>query len=142
MITLANHHFIKSSSLRPFSDAPVVIEGFREIETLCPISHLTGKRENPLSLLAKITDAGKASMLAGLLQQLPNENSDSRLSDSDRISVLAERLSTGVPAEDERFRARLESIADVLFYKPAVRSEVDDNSNIEFTPDDSKGTGE
>lgn len=142
MITLANHHFVKSPSLRPVSDLPVVIEGDKEIETLCPISHLTGRRENPLSLLAKITDAGKASMLADILQRLPTDNFDSRMSDSDRISVLAERLSTGVPAEDERFRARLESIADVLFYKPAVRSEVEDNKNIEFSPDDSKGSGE
>lgn len=142
MITLANHHFDKSSSLHPFSDAPVVIEGFQEIETLCPISHLTGKRENPLSLLAKITDAGKASMLANILQELPTDNSDFRMSDSDRISVLAERLSTGVPAEDERFRARLESIADVLFYKPAVQSEVEDSNSIEFNANDSQGTGE
>lgn len=142
MITLANHHFVKSSSLHPFSDAPIVIEGSQEIEALCPISHLTGKRENPLSLLAKITDAGKASMLAGMLQHLPADNSDSRMSDSDRISVLAERLSTGVPAEDERFRARLESIADVLFYKPAVQSEVENSKTIEFNSDDSQGTGE
>lgn len=142
MITLANHHFEKSPSLRPVSCSPVIIEGDKEIEALCPVSHLTGRRENPLSLLAKITDAGKASMLAGILQQLSTDNSDSRMSDSDRISVLAERLSTGVPAEDERFRARLESIADVLFYKPAVRSEVEGNNNIEFTSDDSRGSGE
>lgn len=142
MITLANHHFVKSPSLRPVSDLPVIIEGASEIETLCPISHLTGKRENLLSLLAKITDAGKASMLAGMLNQLPVDNCDTRLSDSDRISLLAERLSTGVPAEDERFRARLESIADVLFYKPAVQSAVNKEENIEFTPHDTQGTGE
>lgn len=106
--------------------APVVIEGVNELEVLCPISKLTGNRENPLQLINKLLPPDKAQLLSGILQELPATSNDSRLSDEDRFSLLKSRLLTGTPSEDAQWMSYLSSVADVLNLEvPSEPSSID-----------------
>ena len=95
--------------------APVLIEGVKEINTLCPINKLTGKRANVLSILNMVTD-GKVNerALKLVLQELPSEPQDSAMSDAQRFEFVQTRLSTGSPAEDAVVSERLFAVADAL----------------------------
>lgn len=103
-------------------DAPAVLEGKQELETLLPVSKLTGRREDPLMLL-KMQFSKDSRLLDALLQELPVVKSDPNISDDDRFSVLASRLSTGTPYENEQLVKQLASLADVLFPEQVKESE-------------------
>lgn len=103
----------KSDKFPSDTFSPYVIEGADIIETLCPVSKYTGTRENPLSLLAKITSADSA-LLNSVLQELPVIASDSNLSDDDRVNFLVSRLGSGTPAEDALLSSRLMNDLDAL----------------------------
>lgn len=110
---------------------PVIIQGAELFDTLCPVSKLTGVRENPVSLLSRVLDPAKARALDAVLQQLPAmRNEDPRMSDEDALDMCMARLETGTPAEDALVAERLASIADVLFVKP-VQAEVE--TKIDFS---------
>lgn len=119
--------------------APIVIEGVNELEVLCPISKLTGNRENPLQLLNKLLPPDKAQILGGILQDLPATSNDSRLSDEDRFSLVKSRLLTGTPSEDAQWMSYLSSVADVLNLEvPPLSSSVDsqlDSNSVEPNAD-------
>lgn len=117
---------------KEFNDPnPVIIQGAEIFDTLCPVSKLTGVRENPLSLLSRVLDPAKARSLDAILQQLPAmRNEDPRMSDEDALDLCMSRLETGTPAEDALVAERLASIADVLFVKP-VQAEVE--QKIDFS---------
>ena len=95
--------------------APIVevIEGAELFDVIAPVSKFTGHRENPLSLLGKLTGA-KADVLNAVLQELPTISSDSRLSDEDRVAYIVERCSSGTPAEDALMAERLMNDIDAL----------------------------
>lgn len=97
------------------SDIPCVIEGINELDVLCPVSKLTGNRENPLHLVNKILPPDKAQLLGGILQEIPPSSNDSRLTDADRFDLVKTRLMTGTPAEDAQWMDYLASVSDVLF---------------------------
>lgn len=90
-----------------------VIEGAELFDVVAPVSKFTGHRENPLSLLGKLTGA-KADVLNVVLQELPTVASDPRLSDEDRVAYIVERCSTGTPAEDALMAERLMNDIDAL----------------------------
>lgn len=94
-------------------DMPKVIEGAELYDTLCPVSKLTGKRCNPLSLLGMITGA-KADVLQSILQQLPVVSSNPNLSDEDRAQFVVERCSIGSPAEDALMAEKIMQDLDAL----------------------------
>lgn len=77
---------------------PQVIEGAEILDTLCPVNKFNGHRENPLSLLGKITGAD-SQLLNSVLQELPVITSDSNMTDEDRVNYLVPRLCSGTPAE-------------------------------------------
>lgn len=112
----------RNQSVNIVLDIPVVIEGKQELETLLPVSKLTGRREDPLMLL-KMQFSKDSRLLDALLQELPVIQSDPNISDEDRFSTLASRLSTGTPYENEQLVYQLEKVADVLFPEQVKESE-------------------
>lgn len=120
----------------PVPSEPVVriLEGSVELETLLPVSKLTGRREDPIMLL-KMQFSKDSRLLDALLQELPTIQSDPNISDSDRFDVLAQRLATGSPAEDDALRSELLRVSDMLFpeQKKAVEQEIERKvSDIDF----------
>lgn len=115
---------------------PNVIEGSEVFDTLCPVSQLTGFRENPLQLLSKVLDPSKARLIDAVLQEIPSVNEDGRISDDEALDMMVDRLVTGTPSEDAIIRSKLSSMLDVLL-PPQVRKEVE--QKIEFEPGDLPG---
>ena len=123
----------KGSILESERNLPNVIEGTELIDTLCPVSKNTGRRENPLSLLGKLTGA-ESSLLNSVLQELPTLRSDPRLTDEDRVAAVVDRLSTGSPAEDALMAERLMKDIDALGLSSKVAEDVksDASDTIKF----------
>lgn len=115
-----------------FPSGPCLIEGVAEINTLCPINKLTGKRSSTLSILNLVAD-GKVNdrMVNLVLQELPRVSQDTNMTDAQRFEFISERLSTGCPAEDALVAERLFAVADSL---GIVRSELqrDQDGKIVF----------
>lgn len=111
-----------------------VIEGAELFDVVAPVSKFTGHRENPLSLLGKLTGA-KADVLNAVLQELPTVASDPRLTDEDRVAYIVERCSSGTPAEDALMAERLMNDIDALGLR---NTEVDNfsDSSIQFEKSD------
>lgn len=132
----------KGSVIESDKVLPVVIEGSEIFDTLVPVSKFTGRRENPLSLLSKISGADSA-LLNSVLQELPSVASDSRLTDEDRANWLVSRLSTGTPAEDAMMAKYIMNDLEALGLKSreAVKV-VDDSSKINFDDTETLGTNE
>lgn len=142
------HYFDKKSKgVVEVHSAPRVIEGLQLIEQVCPINPLTGKRSSLIEALLSVSaDPEKRHILGEVLNELPTLRSDPNLDDEGRMAVLAERLSTGTPAEDEAFAERLASLSDILFRgaSHAVKQEFEEkvesvasSSNTSATEDSS-----
>lgn len=134
MFGIRNLSQFESHKVVEFNDPnPVIIQGAEIFDTLCPVSKLTGVRENPVSLLSRVLDPAKARALDSVLQQLPTmRNEDPNMSDEDALDMCMARLETGTPAEDALVAERLASIADVLFVKP-VQAETEQKINFSET---------
>lgn len=118
----------KGSLLERDKVRPVVLEGAELLDTLCPVSHNTGRRENPLSLLGKLTGAD-SQILNAVLQELPTIQSNSKLTDEDRVAWLTERCSTGTPAEDALMAERLMKDLDALGISQQKVDEIQKNAD-------------
>lgn len=134
MIQLSNYkHFVESHNAVPFVDekyCPRICEGQMEVDTLCPLSELTGHRTPILSLLHMALSDKNARLLETLLQELPVVRQMEGVSDEDKIALLASRFGTGTLAENDRFLAQLSSVADVLFPGDSdIKNEVVDSSS-------------
>lgn len=110
---------------------PQVVEGAELLDTLCPVSKNTGRRENALSLLGKLTGANSA-LLNSVLQEIPALRSDPRMSDEDRVATVVERLATGSPAEDALMAERLMKDIDALGLSAQSVEEVKSSDTIKF----------
>lgn len=124
--------------VRDTKNVPVIIEGSDLYDKIAPVSELTGKRENVVTVLSRLAHNPEYSRaINALLQEIPTIKSDPRLNDDDRIDLMMKRLSTGTPAEDDAVRSYLESVSDVLF-KGAPQKVVDavKENQIGFEPSD------
>lgn len=92
---------------------PQVIEGADIFDTLCPMNKFNGHRDNPLSLLGKITGAD-SQLLQSVLQELPTVFNDPSMTDDDRVNYLVPRLSSGTPAEASIVAEHLMNNLDAL----------------------------
>ena len=125
-----NFGFVPSNWDKPINvdpidkDVPSLIDGVEILDTICPVSKLTGHRTNPLTLLGAVTD-GNARLLQAVLAELPAVQSDPRVSDDDKLDMLVSRLDTGTFADMDAVRDALASISDSLFVKPAVKNTVE-----------------
>lgn len=101
-------------NINRFSDegVPVLIEGAEAIETLCPVSKLTGHRTNALTLLGMVTDSN-ARLLDNILQVLPSVQ-EMDVPDDVKIDMLVPS-DYGSFAERDSIVRRLADISDVLF---------------------------
>lgn len=119
-------------------DAPSVLEGSDIFDLLCPVSKLTGHRENPLSLLKSLmNDPVKSRALESIMQELPTIDAPRGLSDDDLVGMMMDRLSTGTPAEDDKYRRMLESVAgDILNSVGLQESEVETVEEKSLSPED------
>lgn len=97
-----------------FSDdgIPFLIEGLESIETLCPVSKLTGHRTNALTLLGMVTDSN-ARLLDNILQVLPSVQ-EIDAPDDVKVDMLVPS-DYGSFAERDAVVKRLADISDVLF---------------------------
>lgn len=119
-------------------DLPNVIEGAEVFDTLCPVSKLTGFRENPVTLLSKVLDPAKARLIDAVLQEIPTlADEGGKISDSDALDLCMDRLATGSPAEDALVRKQLSSMLDVLI-PVDIRKDVD--QTIQFEQADAQQT--
>lgn len=125
----------------PVCEAATVLDGVSVINTLTPVSKLTGKRESIMSILSKVgNDPAKARLIQPLIQELPTVRS-MKGTDEDRTAVLAQRLATGMPVEDDACRAALASMSDILFKDIPESRKQAQKQTIEFngeSPDVSK----
>ena len=115
--------------------APRLIDDLDILDALCPVSKVTGLRENMLSLLRKVAgDPAKATLLNAALQVIPSVESLKGATDEQKVDYLVNRLDKGTPAEDDLIRSRLlEMIQDAPFKEqPKV-----DPTTIEFSEKDS-----
>lgn len=112
---------------------PAVIEGADIFDTLCPFNKFNGHRENPLSLLGKITGAD-SQLLNSILQELPTIASDPNLTDEDRVNFLVPRLCSGTPAEQAIVAGHLMKNLDALgLSQKQAESVVSDSQKIDFS---------
>ena len=139
MISIAIHPAISVSVPQeydtPLQTAPRLIDGLDILDALCPVSKVTGLRENMLSLMRKVAgDPAKAALLSQALQEIPTVESLKGATDEQKVDYLVNRLDKGTPAEDDLIRSRLlEMIQDAPFKEqPNV-----DPTSIDFKPSDS-----
>ena len=110
---------------------PVVIEGAEVFDILCPVSKLTGCRENPLSLLNKVLSPDKVRALEYALQEVPTVPQEgTKMSDDEYLNLLMPRLESGSPSEDAILRSRLASVIDV------IRPQLESDHSIKFESSD------
>lgn len=118
---------------------PPILEGGLEIETLCPVSKVTGHRANPLTLLQLALSEKNSRLLGAILQELPTLPSDNTLSDEEKIRLLPSVRTVGTQAEQEQLVRELMQVADVLFpdNKDLQQSVVESaQQNIKFSETD------
>lgn len=78
------------------SAEPLVIDGVDAYKALCPVSSVTGHRENPLKLLSTLaSDPSKQRLLASVLQEIDVKSSSPDLSNDDLIMLAGDNLSSG-----------------------------------------------
>lgn len=139
MISIAFHPAISVSVPQEYDTAlqtaPRLIDGLDILDSLCPVSKVTGLRENMLTLLRKVAgDPAKAALLNVALQEIPTVESLKGATDEQKVDYLVNRLDKGTPAEDDLIRSRLlEMIQDTPFKEqPNV-----DPTTIDFSNNDS-----
>lgn len=84
-------------------DFPVVaLDNREEFGILCPVSVVTGHRTSIQDAILHLTE-GNMELANMLIEELSSIYTDERLSVSDRLDLVKERLSTGSFAENDAF---------------------------------------
>lgn len=91
-------------------DAPALFEGWDALESVCPVSSLTGNRMSIYEAMQMVGNEKYSRAIDALLPEIPAIMSDARLSDDDRVDMMVSRLSTGSTSEDTRLREQLSQI--------------------------------
>ena len=122
--------------LRPVDDSlPFVFEGAEVLDSLCPVSSLTGNRMSIYEAVQMVGNEKFSRAIDALLPEIPAIANDSRLSDDDRVSMLMSRLDTGLSSENEEFRDYLAKIVDD-FKVDVEKSLKKSDDTIKFNADD------
>lgn len=102
-------------------DAPVLIEGKQEYETLCPVNPLTGHRDSPIVILRyALTDKNKG-LLDKVLQELPTVK-QMNVSDDIKLDTLVSALDIQSQTDRDIVAKELLSISEVLLDKGVIES--------------------
>lgn len=106
-----NFAVVPSTHLLDVPDnCPTVFEGFDALDAVCPVSSLTGNRMSIYEAMQMVGNEKYSRAIDKLLPEIPQIMSDSRLTDDDRISLMASRLDTGSASETARLRDSLAKI--------------------------------
>lgn len=136
---MSNYHFVNMEvgEIPHLDSSSVLLDGVSVINTVTPVSKLSGKRESIMSILSKVgNDPAKARLIQPLIQELPTVRS-MKGTDADRSAVLSKRLETGQPVEDAAFAQVLADTADILFKDiPESRKQAVQKDAIAFDPVD------
>lgn len=116
------------------------IEGVKELDTLCPISKLTGFPTSMEASIRMISD--KDSRLAdALFQIIPTVNGDLSISDDDKLKMLVSRLDSGSLYENDKVSEALLEISKE-FFPDADVNKVLEESKIDFSVTDNLSVNE
>lgn len=110
---------------------PRVINGARELHALCGFDEGLGREPNLLSILTGL-DPSKSRLVGSLLATIPSNNSQFK-NDDERVRYCVARLSSGTPAEDERWAQFFERAFDLI-------SDSKEPTSVENTPQTSEDT--
>lgn len=123
-----------------------IVEGVKELDAIAPVNHLTGDRQCVLDLLGLVLSPDKKDLLQKFVSDVQVQQAMTSLSDEDMISLTAERLSTGYPAEDALFAQNLAKIGSQAV--SALRSMIQSagaksvvQQNIDFSNTESPSEG-
>lgn len=113
-------------------NAPVLLEGKQEYETLCPVNPLTGHRDSPIMILRyALTDKNKG-LLEKVLQELPTIK-QMDVSDDIKLDTLVSALDIQSQTDRDIVAKELLSVSDILLDKGVIdSSESVQNENINF----------
>lgn len=115
-------------------DVQPVLEGAELIDSLMPVSSVTGNRMSFFDALRMVSGEKYSRQLDALMVEWPTVASDPRMSDDDRVDFLTSRLAIGLPSEDDRLRSQLEKVvADFA----EVNLDFKSPDTIDFKPTDS-----
>lgn len=115
---------------------PFVIEGVEVYETLCPISKLTGCRENPLALLKSlVADPAKSRLLDSILMELPSMDNPQGLTSDDVFEQLKPVLQGSAFFDNDKFGERLMAISEDLLKTVGIEQKIDKVEKV--SPDSS-----
>lgn len=115
----------KKLSVRISQEFPCIIEGAEAYDLVCPVSSVTGCRENPLALLKSlISDPTKSRALDMILQELPSLSSPKGLSNDALFEQLQSVLVGSTFYEDDKFADRLMAISSDLLKTVGVNEPI------------------
>ena len=108
-----HRNFNKSSFVPVQVERSFLIDGADVYCQLCPVSSVTGYRQNPLELLKVLSnDPAWQRNLSAVLQEVPSVMADGKLSDDDKFAFLRHRFLSGTPSEDMNYSKLLASAVD------------------------------
>lgn len=114
---------------------PFVIEGVEVYETLCPISKLTGCRENPLALLKSlVSDPAKGRLLDSILMELPSIDNPKSLTPDDVFEQLKPVLQGSAFFDNDKFGERLMAISEDLLKTVGIEQKISKVENVSPEP--------
>lgn len=105
----------------------IIIEGADIYDALCPVSSVTGLRENPLALLQTlVNDPQKSRLVQQLIAELPVVQSTKGVSYDDMIASLQSIFEDGTYYETDKFAERLMSISEDLLRSVGIEKPIKD----------------
>lgn len=116
MIHITSEHLSRVPSYDVYvGDFPVIkLDNREEFDTLCPVSVVTGHRTSIQEAMLHLTN-DNMELANVLVEDLQSTYSDERLSVSDRLDLVKERLSTGSFAENDAFMKYLAEFIQVNY---------------------------
>lgn len=116
-------HRVYKPVIRDYSHLPQIVEGAELLDTLCPVSHETGQRENALSLLTKVLDPKHQYLVQQILQVVPSFDDPQGISDDDALDFMTSQFDLGSAYDNQMLRDSLSRSLDVLIPRPQSKEE-------------------
>lgn len=116
MIHITDEHLTRVPSYGAYvKDFPVIkLDNREEFSILCPVSVLTGHRTTVQEAILHLSK-DNLELANVLIEDLQSTYSDERLSVSERLDLVKERLSTGSFAENDAFMRALSNFISVNY---------------------------
>lgn len=128
MIHITDEHLSRVPSYDVYiGDFPIIkLDNREEFDILCPVSVVTGHRTSIQEALLHLTN-DNMELANVLVEDLQSTYSDERLSVSERLDLVKERLSTGSFAENDAFMKYLGDFIQLNYPQKSELGEVAQN---------------